>query len=92
MQDGSIQPLSQNPEEATYTKMIEKKDGELQSTWTIEEAYHRWQAYTPWPGLFTQYHDMRVILTHVEIIPEGHMRASGTWILYEGLPAIILTN
>jgi hypothetical protein len=35
--------------------MIEKKDGELQPFWTIEQAYHAWQAYTPWPGLFYSY-------------------------------------
>ncbi|MBP6921526.1 methionyl-tRNA formyltransferase, partial [Candidatus Gracilibacteria bacterium] len=44
-----ITPLPQDHEEATYTKMIEKKDGELQLSWTIDEAHNAWQAYTPWP-------------------------------------------
>ncbi len=35
--------------------MIEKKDGELQPSWTVEQAYNAWQAYTPWPGLFCMY-------------------------------------
>lgn len=33
--------------------MIEKKDGELNPEWTLDEAYNAWQAYTPWPSLFT---------------------------------------
>lgn len=70
LQNGTIKPLPQNSEEATYTKMIEKKDGELQPTWTIEEVYHRWQAYTPWPGLFTQYHETRVTLIEIEVLAE----------------------
>lgn len=70
LQDGTIIPIPQNHDEATYTKMIEKKDGELQSSWTLEEAYHRWQAYTPWPGLFTHFEDTRVTLLEVEIFPQ----------------------
>lgn len=66
LQNGSIVPTPQNHDEATYTKMIEKKDGELQSSWTLEEAYHRWQAYTPWPGLHTNYGDIRVVLLEIE--------------------------
>lgn len=70
LQNGSIVPTPQNHAEVTYTKMIEKKDGELQSSWTLEEAYHRWQAYTPWPGLFTHFEDTRVTLLEVETLPQ----------------------
>ena len=47
--------------------MIEKKDGELEPNWTLEEAYHRWQAYTPWPGLYSYFEDTRVTFLEVEI-------------------------
>lgn len=45
--------------------MIEKKDGELNPEWTLDEAYHAWQAYTPWPGLFTSFRETRVTLLEV---------------------------
>ena len=70
LQDGALVPLQQTQDEATYTKMIEKKDGELQSSWTLKEAYHRWQAYTPWPGLFTHFENTRVTLLEVEMFPQ----------------------
>ena len=41
IQDKTITPEPQNAEEASYTQMIEKKDGELQTSWTTYEAYHR---------------------------------------------------
>ena len=92
LQNGSIIPTPQNHAEATYTKMIEKKDGELQSDWTLEEAYHRWQAYTPWPGLFTHFEDTRVTLLEVETLPQWKMLAEGTWTIIDDTPAIILSD
>lgn len=92
LQDGRIVPVPQNSAEATYTKMIEKKDGELQSSWTLDETYHRWQAYTPWPGLFSHFHETRVTLVEIERVPQGKMHAIGTWTLYENLPAIIQSD
>jgi len=92
LQDGTIVPTPQNHDEATYTKMIEKKDGELQSSWTLEEAYHRWQAYTPWPGLFTHFENTRATLLEVEMFPQWKMLAEGTWTIIDETPGIILRD
>jgi len=46
--------------------MIEKKDGELNSEWTLDKAYHAWQAYTPWPGLFILYGDTKLTLLKIK--------------------------
>lgn len=92
LQNGSIVPTPQNHTEATYTKMIEKKDGELHSDWTLEEAYHRWQAYTPWPGLFTHFENSRVTLLEVEMFRQWKMLAEGTWTIIDDTPAIILSD
>jgi methionyl-tRNA formyltransferase len=53
LQNGTIKPKKQNSTQATYTKMIEKTDAAVHVDWTINQAYHAWQAYTPWPGLYT---------------------------------------
>ena len=50
-----MHPTPQDPLQATYTKYIEKTDGKIQPDWTLEKAYHAWQAYTPWPGLYTYF-------------------------------------
>ena len=70
LQNGDIIPLPQDDAQATYTTMIQKKDGELNPIWTLQEAYQRWQAYTPWPGLSTHFHTTRVTLLEIETLPE----------------------
>jgi len=64
--DGTVKPKPQDKSDATYTKMIEKKDGELQPSWTVEQAYNAWQAYTPWPGLYAKYWNLSVKLLEVQ--------------------------
>lgn len=53
LQNGSLKPQKQDAAQATYTKMIEKTDAAIHADWTLDQAYHAWQAYTPWPGLYT---------------------------------------
>jgi methionyl-tRNA formyltransferase len=92
LQNWDIVPTPQDHKEATYTKMIEKKDGELKPNWTLEEAYHRWQAYTPWPGLYSYFGDTRVTFLEVEMSHQWEMLGEGTWTVIDKTPAIILSN
>lgn len=55
LQDGAITPRKQDAALATYTQYITKSDGHIQPDWTLDRAYHAWQAYTPWPGLSTNF-------------------------------------
>ena len=77
LENKTISPRPQNHDEATYTKMIEKKDGELKTDWTIDEVYHRWQAYTPWPGLYTDFSGTKVTLLEIE--KKAHTGIPGEW-------------
>lgn len=86
LQNGTLTPIPQEQSQVTYTKMIEKKDGELQTSWTLDEAYHRWQAYTPWPGLYTDFSGTKVTLMEIERKP--HTGKPGEWTLEDGLPAL----
>lgn len=69
--------------------MIQKSDGELKYSWNPEEAYRRWQAYTPWPGLFTFFGDIRVVLLEIEISPRIPLE---TWSIENNFPVIKLHN
>ena len=66
---GGITPFPQNADEATYCKKIEKEDGLIDWSKSAEDMYHMWQAYTPWPGIYTMYEGKRLILERVSVIP-----------------------
>jgi methionyl-tRNA formyltransferase len=46
----------------TYCKKIDKEDGLIDWSLSAKEIYQKWQAYTPWPGVFTHYEGKRMIL------------------------------
>ena len=62
-----ITPLPQHSTQATYCKKIEKEDGLIDWAHSAEEIYHRWQAYTPWPGIYTVYDGKRLLLEKVSL-------------------------
>ncbi len=62
LEHGGITPISQDHTRATYCKKIEKEDGLIDWSMSAEELYHKWQAYTPWPGVFTYYEGKRLLL------------------------------
>lgn len=62
---GGITSLPQNYIEATYCTKIEKEDGLVDWNLPAREIYHRWQAYTPWPGIYTMYEGKRLLLEGV---------------------------
>lgn len=62
---GGITPLLQNTNQATYCKKIEKEDGLIDWSKSAKEIYQQWQAYTPWPGIYTMYEWKRLLLEMV---------------------------
>ncbi len=61
-----ITPLPQDHLRATYCKKIDKEDGLIQWTDSALSIYHKWQAYTPWPGIYTMYEGKRLLLEQVQ--------------------------
>lgn len=49
----SIEPRPQRHEDATYTKMLSKKDGDLDWKLPSTELWRRVRAYYPWPVAYT---------------------------------------
>ncbi len=62
LEHGGITPLPQDHAQATYCKKIEKENGLVDWSKSAKEIYHMWQAYTPWPGIFTHYEGKRLLL------------------------------
>lgn len=71
-----ITPLPQDSIRATYCKKIEKEDGLIDWTQSAKAIYQKWQAYTPWPGVFTHYEGKRLILENVSL---GSPPEKGDW-------------
>ena len=60
--------LPQDPSKATYTKKIKREDGLIDfSTDSAALIYRKWQAYTPWPGVFVFHKGKRVKLIEIEL-------------------------
>lgn len=49
-----IKPQPQNHSQATFSKIITKKDGLITADKTAREIYNMYRAYTPWPGIYNQ--------------------------------------
>jgi methionyl-tRNA formyltransferase len=78
---GELVPIPQNHVEATFTKKIEKSDGELDLSADGYQNYLKYCAYDEWPGTFFFKDGKRIKITEakyengqfmlVKVIPEG---------------------
>lgn len=50
--EGKITPLPQNDAKATYVKMIQKRDGEIDINESAVQIERQIRAFAPWPGAF----------------------------------------
>ena len=68
-QSGELQALPQDDSLATVTRKLERADGLADWTLTAEELERRARAFTPWPGLFTDWNGSGVKLVEVRVLP-----------------------
>lgn len=68
LESGELNPIPQDVSLATYCTKIEKEDGLTDWSQSATEIYHKWQAYTPWPGIYTMYEGKRLLLEKVSVI------------------------
>lgn len=59
-------PVAQNHSEATYCQKIQKSDGKIDWSHSVEAIFRSWQAYTPWPGVFAFLDGKRVIFLEMD--------------------------
>lgn len=72
--DGSIKPIEQNHNEATFTKLIEKGDGYfgMENPPDPEKLDKMIRAYYPWPTAWTKWKGKIV-----KLLPEGKIQIEG---------------
>lgn len=57
---GEITPQPQDHASATYTKMLTRDDGRINWSESAEVIARKLRAFTPWPGIWTQWKGTRV--------------------------------
>jgi methionyl-tRNA formyltransferase len=55
MEAGTLQPVKQDPAEATYAPILKKEDGLVDWNLTAPEIYNRSRGLLPWPGTYTTF-------------------------------------
>ena len=56
---GNITPALQDDTLATYCTKISKEDGKIDFTQSAISCFRKWQAYTPWPGIWCEWNGLR---------------------------------
>jgi methionyl-tRNA formyltransferase len=69
--EGKLKPQAQDESQATYSKLITGKDGEIDWHLSALELWRRVRAYNPWPSCYTWYEGKR-LKVH-EAVPLGDM-------------------
>ncbi len=50
--EGTLKPIAQDHDKATFCKFIKKEQGEIQYPIDVSELKKKWHALRPWPGIF----------------------------------------
>jgi len=82
---GEIQPKEQDHSQATHSKILTKEDGHIDWTKPAEEIERQIRAFTPWPGSFTYWENMRIKITsgYVAADPSSEELSYGQTSLFE---------
>jgi len=64
-----LKPQAQDESQATYSKLITSKDGEIDWRLSAPELWRMVRAYSPWPGCYTWYKGKRLKIH--EAVPLG---------------------
>ncbi len=57
---GKLIPQAQEHTQATFTKHINKTDGQINWQKTAREIYNRFRAFYPWPGVWTTWNGKKI--------------------------------
>ncbi|MEE9199109.1 MAG: methionyl-tRNA formyltransferase [Dehalococcoidia bacterium] len=67
---GEIQPQPQDEAQATYSRMLSKRDGEIDWRLPASEIWRRVRALDPWPGTYTRWQGRLLKVLEVEPLPD----------------------
>jgi methionyl-tRNA formyltransferase len=68
---GKLKAKTQEHQQATYTKIINRQDGEINWNRPAFEIYNKYRAYIIWPGIWTKWNNKILKITACKIY-KGH--------------------
>lgn len=68
LEAGTLEPRPQSREGATVTPMIRRSFGEVDWTLPAQRIFDRLRAFTPWPGLYTEFRGGRLKIHGIEVV------------------------
>ena len=71
----TLEPVKQDEAQATFAHKISKGDGFIDFSDSARMIFNKWRAYTPWPGIWTQYKGQ--VLKLLEVSPTSGSLGSG---------------
>lgn len=88
---GELEPRPQDGDQATYTAVLKKEDGELDFTQPAAWLARQVRAFQPWPGAFTFWQNQPLKISRASTGQSPESEAAllpGQHTLYQGQPAI----
>jgi methionyl-tRNA formyltransferase len=77
LEDGSIQPRTQNHAGATFAPLLNREDGRMDfAAHSAVELKNRWRGFQPWPGAFTALEGKKLIVHLMEVAAAPDSRNS----------------
>ncbi|MFB6181721.1 MAG: methionyl-tRNA formyltransferase [Candidatus Magasanikbacteria bacterium] len=73
--EGELEPRQQDDKNATSTSKFDREDGKIDWQNSAENIYNKYRAFTPWPGIWTEWNGDRFKLH--EITPEDQQIQPG---------------
>ncbi len=80
---GDLQPQPQNEQEASYTHMLRKEDGEIAWNRSATTLAREARSYSPWPSSYTTWRGklLKILNAHALATPEAQNIPAGTVML-----------
>lgn len=86
--DNNLKPQLQDDTKATYTKLINKSDGQINWHETAEVIARKIRAYNPWPSAFTAFKNKNLKILEAEVITETKNNPGQVWKTEDKYPAV----
>lgn len=75
---GTITPLPQEHDKATFTHFVKKEDGRIDWSKPAQDIYNMWRAYQPWPGIFTTWNGKLLKVTSCCVVENKEQRTENS--------------
>ncbi|MSO19845.1 MAG: methionyl-tRNA formyltransferase [Acidobacteria bacterium] len=60
---GRLHPQRQDDSRASKAPLLKKEDGLIDWAWSATRIYNRLRGFTPWPGIYTEFRNKRLVIT-----------------------------